>query len=330
MISITIIIPSSGRQTLLKRAIDSCLSGKYAESTEVIVIPNGPDMSWQTLCNEYSSDLRVKFYYSEIPNQNVARNIGIEKANGELIRFLDDDDYLDPDFAARQYDCFLTDSLDFCSASISLRDDHGHFLCSLKQPLTESSEIAVLSRERLQLVHAHVYRRSTLGDLRWPTGIRQSEDIFWLVSYAVKKPRRWCRMDDVVGVWYQHDAPRQSLSRPSGFVHEPTALILLEAHESLVSQGRWTPGLENTVAEALWQLAHRAFPFRPFFWSRMARKAYQLDKASRPDIAMYSYPLLRNLHPLFLLWLTLPKRWLSLGMQSLRASQLGWDYRRKL
>src|SRR5690606_21391011 len=119
----------------------------------------------------------------------------IEMARGELIRFLDDDDYLLPRAATRQYEFMVRECLDFCSGGVSIRDEAEQDLGELNQPATESGVDAALSHNRLQIPFAHVYRRSTLGALRWPLGMKQTEDIVWLIRYAIEEPRRWRRMD---------------------------------------------------------------------------------------------------------------------------------------
>lgn len=328
--TVSVVIPTIGRLSLLKRAINSCLVGRHSNLTEVIVIANGPaanDSGIQELC---TSDERIRLKCMAAPDQNVARNAGMEIARGELIRFLDDDDYLIPDAAARQCDLMLHKPLDFCSAAISVKDKNGNEVGHLTQPNCDCNLIAILGPNRCQMVHSHLYRRTSIGALRWPTAMKQSEDITWLVRYVVDQPRQWQRMDEIVGVWYQHDGPRQSLDRPSGSVHEPTAKILLEARESLLAQGRWTPETASAVADSLWQLVHRAFPFNPIFWSKIALQAGKMDKKSRPDYPMYRYRVLRKTSPLLLQWVMLPKRWISLLIESLRALRHGRDYRRTL
>lgn len=329
-IAVSVIIPTVGRPTLLKRAINSCLYGKHALATEVIVVPNGADDSWPTVRNEYAADPRVRFEYSPTPDQNVARNLGIKLARGELVRFLDDDDYLFPEAASAQYAHMLLQDLDFCSAGATLTDQHDKSLGELPQPETDSPEIAALSRKRLQLPFTHVYRRNSIGNLRWPVGVRQSEDIVWLIRYATAAPRRWKRMDASVGAWYQHAGHRQSLDKPSGVVHEVTAKELLDACSILQAQGRWSDELATVVAEALWAVSHRAFPFHPRYWTNIATQAMRLDTEARPDAPVYRYPVLHALDPRALMWLLLPKRLVSLSLSLARGALFGRDYRRTL
>lgn len=327
---VSIVIPTAGRPELLKRAIQSCLTGKYASETEVIVVPNGPDQSWTAVEEELRQEPRVRFHYIQRGDQCLARNAGLELATGELVRFLDDDDYLFPEAASRQYAFALNECLDLCSAGVTLEDQESNHLGDLFQAATESVEEAVFGIARVQIPLAHVYRRTTLASSRWRVGMRQSEDIVWLIDYVAAAPRKWQRFEESVGVWYQHDLQRQSLDRPSGRVHEATAAALLEAKFQLQRQGRWTNSLAAIFAAALWNLVHRAFPFRPVYWHKIAELAQTIDLDARPIQPVYGYPLLKHLDPKLVMWALLPKRWVGLTAGNIKSLLTGRDYRRRL
>lgn len=327
---VSVIIPTSGRPLLLKRAIDSCLSGAYASVTEVIVIANGPDVTWEPVRDFYLYDNRVRFYYSRPPNQNIARNIGLEKAEGELIRYLDDDDYLYPNAAANQYHLMELDRLDACSAAVGMVDEDGKQLGTLSQPQLTGLVEASVCWQRLQLPHAHVYRRQSISSLRWKENIRQSEDIVWLIEYAVATERKWCRIDEVVGVWYQHRMPRMSLDRPSGRVHEYTAECLIKATETLRLRSAITPPRASLISEALWACILRAFVFRPFYWTHIARVVTSISSSGRPPDRLFTGFLGSRIDPLILLWLALPIRIAIIAFRFARGVFLGWNYRRTL
>ena len=101
--NVTVIIPTSNRPHYLPRAVDSALAGMKSGDVEVIVVPNGPDESWRDVLRPYKSDKFVRVVRVKGANANIARNAGLAKARGEFVRFLDDDDYLIPEGAVRQY-----------------------------------------------------------------------------------------------------------------------------------------------------------------------------------------------------------------------------------
>ena len=301
-----------------------------AGDVEVLVVPNGPDTSWKASLSPWVSKDYVRIFPLPSSNQNIARNHGIAHARGEFLRFLDDDDYLLPEAAAAQYLCMESASADVCSGPALVEDEDATMSSILELPDTCDFLLSALMRERLQLPFAHVYRRSSLGGVRWPPELRRSEDIAFLIRYAVAAPRRWCKVNSPVGVWFQHRAPRMSLAQPDSGVHETTASELLAAYELLVAQRRMTEICARTTAEALWECVHRAFYLRPRYWSAIAAKAMNIDPAARSEASTIGGYRFERLNPLWLHWAAIPSRLTRHLYRTCRARFRGWDYRRTL
>lgn len=327
---VSVIIPTAGRPQWLPRAVSSCLDGMPPGSVEVIVVPNGGDQSWRQALAPWAASPHVRIYPSPEPNQNIARNLGLSHADGELVRFLDDDDYLLPDGAARQHEAMRDGSIDVCSGNAERVDLDGNRLGTLTLPATEDFTVAALHRRRLQLPFAHVYRRSTLDGLEWPVEMLRSEDIAFLIRYATAAPRKWAIVDRSVGVWFQHDSPRMSLDRPASSVNETTATELFGAFDALNFQNRMTPQMARVIADALWECIHRGLFLRPVYWTRVARKTMEIDAAARPDTVFFRNAAIRRLDPVLVHWVLLPARQATYAWRSLRARFVGRDYRRQL
>ncbi|THU03712.1 glycosyltransferase [Lampropedia puyangensis] len=330
---VSIVIPTTGkRQNLLQRAITSAFVDDESLSTEIIVIANGAEWEDFSLPDgiELPLNATIRVLCAKQADANHARSLGIEYATGMVLRFLDDDDYLIPEAARAQYHFTLQENLDFCSGNAEIRDQDNSLIDTLVQPEEQTACAATLTRKRVQLTFSPVYRTATLNGLQWPVGLRQSEDIVWLVRYVTAAHRRWKHFDCAVGVWYQHAGERQSLNRPSGFIHEATAQALLEAKVTLQQQRRWDEHLAHLTAEALMDLVHRSFPFRPLYWTSVANQALQMNQRARPPQPVYAYAGFRQFDPRLLLWLLLPKRWFSLGWVSAKNLIAGRDYRRTL
>lgn len=96
----SIIIPTYNRASVLDRAIDSVLDQTYGDF-EIIVVDDGSTDNTKQLVREYE-DIRIRYLaHDENLGQNVARNTGIEAANGSLISYLDSDDVFTPDHLER-------------------------------------------------------------------------------------------------------------------------------------------------------------------------------------------------------------------------------------
>ncbi len=92
---VTVIIPVYNDQDYIGACLDSVLNQTYAH-LQVLVIDDGSSDDTATIIDEYAAkDKRVEAIH--IPNQgvSVARNIGLDKMQGDYLVFMDSDDYLD-------------------------------------------------------------------------------------------------------------------------------------------------------------------------------------------------------------------------------------------
>ena len=89
---ISVIIPTFNRGYCLKRCINSVLSQSY-EKLECIIIDNNSNDDSKKIFNSINDS---RFHYYTINNDNIiakSRNFGIKRSKGELIAFLDSDDW---------------------------------------------------------------------------------------------------------------------------------------------------------------------------------------------------------------------------------------------
>lgn len=104
---ISVIIPTYKRSEYLKRSIMSVLNQTYNKLELLIVNDNKPDDAYsknvRNLVNEINDNRVILLEPKEHRNGSFARNKGLEKAKGEFICFLDDDDYWDLNKLEKQY-----------------------------------------------------------------------------------------------------------------------------------------------------------------------------------------------------------------------------------
>ena len=110
---VSVIIPTYKRSEMLPRAIDSVLNQTYKNIQVVIVDDNNPDTDYRRTTEQrmsaYSEDSRVKYIcHNKNRNGSVARNTGIKNADGEIITFLDDDDWYLSQKIEKQVDYLLS------------------------------------------------------------------------------------------------------------------------------------------------------------------------------------------------------------------------------
>lgn len=97
---VSVIIPSYNSRKWVGQAIDSVLGQTYT-NTEIIVVDDGStDDTGAYLAEQYPQG--IKYIYQPNAGVSAARNNGLKHATGQLIQFLDADDWLLPEKLARQ------------------------------------------------------------------------------------------------------------------------------------------------------------------------------------------------------------------------------------
>ncbi|WP_180190497.1 glycosyltransferase [Acinetobacter sp. YH01009] len=103
---VTIYIPTYNRVDLLKRAVESVRKQTYNNIEIIIVDDCSTDGTEEFLADVAKQDSRIRYFLKENNSGAcVSRNIAIEKANGDFITGLDDDDY----FLENRIACFVTE-----------------------------------------------------------------------------------------------------------------------------------------------------------------------------------------------------------------------------
>ena len=320
---VTVVIPTANRPHYLPRAVDSALAGMDPGDIEVIIIPNGPDQSWRQALHPYKNNPSVRTFTIVDGNANTARNKGLTEAKGQYIRFLDDDDFLFPESAKKQYELIQSSGADVVSGDVQLVGKDGRCFDIWKQPSLNDFCAAMLGPLRVCLPVAHVYRRSILGDAKWNPETLGRQDVEWVFDLCAARELRWKKLNEAVGAWQHHFGKRISSSQGFKIIRNKlTVPMLMRTYESLKKQGRINEIRQRATATGLWDFVHGAFYLDPKYWYSIARRARQIDATAKPIQAVYHLPVLRHLNPLLIQWILMPKRWIKFQIkESIRRMQ---------
>ena len=97
-VAISIIIPIYNTEMYLTRCIESVETQTFKE-WELILIDDGSTDDSLQLCEKFAQkDNRIRVIHTENLGVSMARNLGINEANGKCITFIDADDWVDTAF----------------------------------------------------------------------------------------------------------------------------------------------------------------------------------------------------------------------------------------
>ncbi|MEG4576286.1 glycosyltransferase [Microcoleus sp. N3A4] len=100
---ISVIIPAYNGDRYIVQAVESVL-GQTFTNLEIIVVNDGSKDETHQVLQPYID--RIRYFYQENQGVAAARNRGIQEAKGELIAFLDQDDFFFPDNLAAKIALF--------------------------------------------------------------------------------------------------------------------------------------------------------------------------------------------------------------------------------
>ena len=111
--TVSIIVPVYNAEKTIGRCIDSILGQQYTDF-ELLLVDDGSRDGSGAICDSYAlADSRVQVIHKENTGVSDTRNIGISRAAGVYLQFLDSDDWITPDATkllvetARDHDCDL-------------------------------------------------------------------------------------------------------------------------------------------------------------------------------------------------------------------------------
>lgn len=87
----SIVLPTYNRAHMLSKAVESVISQTFTD-WELILVDDGSSDNTKELVDSFA-DSRIRYLYQTNQERSVARNNGINHAEGEYICFLDSDDY---------------------------------------------------------------------------------------------------------------------------------------------------------------------------------------------------------------------------------------------
>ncbi|MFN2309395.1 MAG: glycosyltransferase family 2 protein [Gammaproteobacteria bacterium] len=182
---VSVLIPTFNRRDYIVQALESVLAQDYADM-EIIVVDDGSTDGTEDVLKPYLSAIR----YIRTPNQGpaLARNVGMEAAQGEYIAYLDSDDLYYP-FKTRLQAEFLDEHPDvgMVYSDFSAFSDEGFW-----------------DEFHLQTYHASAYRRGGIRYERIFSERHPLETLQYAKADAHTGLRAWSGRSVYIGEIYRY------------------------------------------------------------------------------------------------------------------------------
>ena len=117
---ISVIIPCYNSERHIRKCLDSVLSQTY-RNLEIVMIDDGSTDNTAQILRQYAQmDKRIVFLQQPNAGAGAASNLGIDLARGELISFVDHDDWLDLSMYDKLYTALSRDNADMAVCNFNL------------------------------------------------------------------------------------------------------------------------------------------------------------------------------------------------------------------
>ncbi|MBD5500360.1 MAG: glycosyltransferase [Lachnospiraceae bacterium] len=125
---ISVIVPIYNIVEYLPRCINSIRRQTY-RNLEIILVDDGSTDNSGAMAEKFAlEDKRIKVFHKENGGSSSARNLGIKKASGDYIGFVDSDDYIEPEMYERLLSVLLAENLLMVQCSRDEIDEQGNLM----------------------------------------------------------------------------------------------------------------------------------------------------------------------------------------------------------
>ena len=240
MVKLSIIIPVYNVERYLPHCLESLLSDRQ-EEYEILLINDGSTDGSLAVCESYQKRFPSLISITTTDNhgQGHARNLGIERARGEYLYFIDSDDYLAPGGLEGILSC-LEEDFDICIFDSIAVNVAGRELkampgcsCGGRLTLTDSPDLLLQGPD----VWNKIFRRSLWLDsgVRFPSGV-------WFEDLATV-PKLYAFTDRILYIpkaWHRYLQRYDSVTNTSKAMRNLEIIPAVEELRSFYrAQGRW-------------------------------------------------------------------------------------------
>ena len=118
---ISVVMPVYNGEEYLKNTIDSILNQSYEDWELVCVDDGSSDGSWDIINSYACRNPRIRGIHIKNQGVSTARNIGLKETVGDIISFIDSDDYIAPNLYENVMRAYTETNFDVCIVGLERR-----------------------------------------------------------------------------------------------------------------------------------------------------------------------------------------------------------------
>lgn len=150
---ISVVIPVYNIEDYLERCVASVCGQTYT-NLEILLVDDGSTDHSGSLCDSLAEkDARIRVFHKKNGGSSSARNLGISKAQGEYIGFVDSDDYITANMYEILYEAMRQYDTQIAQAGRDEIDEQGNKLPNICEPPEEITFIEAQDFMREMLMH---------------------------------------------------------------------------------------------------------------------------------------------------------------------------------
>lgn len=259
---ISIIIPTYKPGTYLKDCLDSInIQTINKKHFEVIIVLNGLIEPYFEYINELTKeyDFHTVVIATETSGVSNARNLGLSKAQGEYVCFIDDDDKISPTYLEDLYSKVSPNSIvasnvkSFYDDSDKLENDY--IAASYEKNIHKKTPLSVLEgRKFMSSSCCKIISREIIQDFRFDTNLKIGEDSVFMAK--ISKNVKSIILSDSNAIYYRRlrvgsaSRVKQPLSKRCAIVCK-----LLKSYTKMLTSSYNIPFIATRIVAALLKLA---------------------------------------------------------------------------
>jgi glycosyltransferase involved in cell wall biosynthesis len=207
---ISIVIPCYNAESTLEKCLNSVLNQEYRD-LEIIIIDDGStDGTSQIIESFKQKDSRIISCYQNNSGVSKARNLGISKAKGNYICFVDSDDWVETNYCSTLLSLLKSENADISMVEALYENSKGENVFNKREfgefSFTKERALELLLEDKELQSHpwAKLYKRELFQNISFPEKLQAFED-YYTIFKVFNNASKIVRSNDKLYHYIQFD-----------------------------------------------------------------------------------------------------------------------------